>query len=461
MRTLPFVHFFIGLALISLMAQCQEKKRQPPAAEGFDPPIPATLSYVAAPITFQLRELEDKINRELDPVLVGNETEEGKVKGIVSFRVKRLGPVHIDYVDQQIKLSAPLQLWLTKPFSRDTTPPKKPFCALQVDFKSPLRVTENWRLASQTTFTAYRWIIQPKIRLLGNDITLTKLARRILEKHQAAIETAIDSAIHTDLRLDRIVKPIWQDMQNPLLINRAYGLWLVPRPISVAAGAITGNKTALTTHLRIAFETQTELKPKPPVHRKTPLPILQKREQVSQTSDLHLMSFIPYADMNRMLDLTVNNQNKKLALGSLTIRRVSVYGGQRSLIVKAEVAGLLDEVLYLRGRPVFDTLTNTLRISNLDFDTETANALSKTTGSVWHDGFRKLLEQLLTIPLGDDIAKLPNAIDKAFEQGEPGKKADLGIQSFRFIPQKIAIRPDGIQVLIQVKSKVALQIKQL
>jgi hypothetical protein len=292
-------------------------------------------------------------------------------------------------------------------------------------------------------------------------ISLTNIVQNILDKHKTAIEMAIDSAVHTQLRFDQMVKPIWHDLQNPLLINKEYGLWLTPKPISVAAGPVTGNDNQLTTHIRLAVETQTELKPNKPEHKRTPLPQLQKRDTVSQTSDLHLMSFIPYADINRMLAITTNNKNKKLVLGSLSINTLSVYGGQHALIVKADVSGLMDGTVYLRGRPVFDTLSNTLRINNLDFDAETWKVLPKGSDSVWHKGLRKLLESLLTIPLGDDIAKLPQAIDNAFEQGGPGKKTDLGIQSFRFVPQKIAIRPDGIQALIYVQSKVQVKVNQL
>lgn len=455
MRTPPSHYSFIALGLIGLLAQCQTKKPEPPKAEGFDPPIPQTMSYVAGPVTFQLTELQEKINKELDPVLVGNQSKDGKTKGIISFRVKRLGPVQVEYANQQIKLSAPLQMWLTQPFSRDTTPPKNPFCAIHVHFKSPLSVTPNWRLASRTNFTDYTWIVKPKV--LG--FSLTQLVQNLLEKHKTAIEMAIDSAVYQELRLDKMVAPIWHDMQTPLLIDKDYGLWLTPRPVSVAAGPVSGDGNQLTTPIRIALETKTELKPKSPVHARTPLPLLQKRDEVSQLSDLHLMSFIPYADINRMLALTV--RNKKLALGSLTIKHLSVYGGQHSLIVKADLDGLMDGTVYLRGKPTFDTLTNTLKISNLDFDAASGNILSKSTGAVWHNGLRKLLEELLTIRLGDDIARLPQTITKAFEKGGAGKKTDLGIQSFRFTPQKIAIRPDGIQALINVKSVVGVKVNEL
>lgn len=444
-----------------LLVQCQTRKPQAPKAEGFDPPIPQTISYVAGPVTFELAELQKKINQELDPVLIGRETKNGKVKGFISFRVKRLGAVRVQYIDHQIKLSAPLQMWLTKPFSKDTTPPKKPFAALYVNFKTPISVSPTWRFESRTSFADYQWLVRPKIRLLGKDLSLVKLAQNIVEKHKSDIEAAIDSAVHNNLRIDRMVKPIWHDMQKPLLINREYGLWLIPKPISVASGPITGNEHQISTHLRIAFETKTALKSSPPIEPKTPLPILQKREQVSQTSDLHVISFIPYADINRMLALTINNRNKKIALGTITLKQATVYGSNRALVIKADVSGLVDKTVYLSGKPIFDTTSNTLKIDHLEFAANSKEELSDDSGSVWHDGLRSLLEKVLTIRLDDDIDKIPHTLDQAYEQGEVGKKTDLGIKTFRFVPQKIAIRPDGIQAHIKAETKIEVKVNQL
>ncbi len=443
-----------------LMAQCQPSKPEAPKAEGFDSPIPPTLSYVAGPVTFPLQVLKDKINQSLDPVLIGKETPDGKVKGIISFRVKRIGSVRVQYVDQQVVLSAPLQMWLTKPFSKDTTPPDKPFCAMEVNFKTPVSVTSNWRIASHTTFSDYTWLRKPEMHLLGANISLTNIVQKVLDKHKTDIEQAIDSAVYEKLRLDQMVEPTWQDLQKPMLINKEYGLWLIPNPVSVAAGNVRGDREQLTVPLRIAFETSTKLKPETPEYAKTPLPSLQKREQVPLVSDLNLMSFIPYADINRMLAITVNKQGKKMAMGSLTLKSASVYGGQHALIVKADVEGLFNGTVYLKGRPVFDTLTNTLKVDSLDFDGETGSVLSKKAGALWHDSLRKLLEGLITIKMGDDIAGLPRKINEAFEEG-PGKKTDMGIRSFRFVPQKIAIRPEGIQALIRVKSIIAVRVDQL
>lgn len=446
----------IALALLLVMTQCQNVDTGPPKSTGFDPAIPPQISYLAGSITFQLPELEAKINRELDPVLVGKETK----GGLFSFRVERSGPVRIQYVNQQIQFSAPLQLWLNQPFSSGDESQKKPFCSLNTNFQSPLSVTADWRLSTKVKFTSFNWIKKPEIRILGREIPLADLAQNVLDKHRSSIEQAIDSAIYGDLRLDKTVSPIWQAIQKPISLNKEYGLWLLPKPISVAASPITGNNKQITTHLRIALETKTALTAEQPKSPDVPLPPLQKRDTVSQLAELHVMNFIPYATINRTLTSTLAKEPKKLALGILTINKAAVYGGQRTVIVKTEVSGLIDGVLYLRGRPEFDTKTNTLHVKELDFDAVTDDALSKLVGSIVHRGLRKALESMLTIPLGDKIAQLPQLINTAFEKG-PGKTTDLGIESFQFIPQKIAVRPDGIQVPITVKSKVAVQIQKL
>ncbi len=451
----------MGLLLIVSLSDCQHVETPPPKAEGFDPPISTTISHVAGSIEFPIRELEEKINRELDPLLVGKGAPGGKRGGVFPFRVARSGRVRIQYENQQLRFSTPLQLWITKPFSKDKTPPDKPFCSLHINFQSPLTVTPDWRLASQVKFTSFDWIIKPEIKILGQEIQLTDFARKLLDRYQPAIESAIDTAIYKELRIDRIVGPIWQDIQKPLLISKEFGLWLLPKPVRVETSPISGGNRSIITHLRIALNTETKLKPTTPTYTPTQLPTLERKEQLPLLSDLRLVSDLPYADINRVLNLTLSQQKKQLLFGAVTIRNVAVYGGQRTLLVKTEVGGLMDGVIYLRGRPVFDTLTNTLRVKNLDFDAASQSGMPRIVSSLVRKSLPKLVDELLEISLGDEIDKLPQKITQAYEKGGAGKKTDLVIQSFRFTPEQIAIRPSSIQTLIHVQSKVGLRVRQL
>ena len=451
------IRYACALVLFILLTQCRHVEPQPPKAEGFDQPLTPAKSYVVGSVIFPLRLLEDKINRELDTVLVGR----GIPGTLFPFRVARSGRVQIQYANQQVQLSTPLQLWIAKPFSNDTIPPDKPFCSLQINFQSPLNVTPEWRLASQVRFTDYDWVIKPQIRLLGKEISLANLVQKLLQTFQPGIEAAIDGAIYQELRLDQIVAPIWKDIQQPLQISKQYGLWLLPKPLAVESSPITGDKTKIIAHLRITFDTKTAIQLNKPSYSPSTLPKLQKQEQLPQTAVLRLMSSVPYADINQVIQSTIAQDPPKLALGTLTVKHVSVYGGQRSLIVKTELDGLVDGTVYLRGRPVFDTLTNTLTIKHLDFDTDTEAVLPAPLRSLIHKGLVNVLDGMLTIRLADDIRQFPDKISKAFASGGTGKKAQLLIQTFRFVPQQLAVRPTGVQTLIRVESKVAVQMKKL
>ncbi len=451
----------VAILLLLLFTQCRQVSPPPPTAQGFDDSIPPAISYVAGSVVMPLRELENKINEKLDPVLVGKKSAGREKKSLFAFRVIRSGRVQIHYENQQIRFSAPLQLWLLTPLSGGEASQNRPFCSLQVHFQSPLTVTPNWRLASQVKFANYEWIEEPRIRLLWQEISLTKIVRSVLERYQSAIESAINSAIYEELQLDQLVGPIWQDMQKPLLIDRQYGLWLMPRPVGIEASPVQGNSQQLITPLRIAFQTRTALSPDQPAYSPTSLPLLQKRAQLATTSDLNVMSFIPYTDINQMLARQIGQQPIKLAWGALTIRKATVYGSQQSLIVKAQVSGLVDGTLYLRGRPTFDTLTKTLKVSDLDIDVATRNVLPKLAGLVINKSLLRVVENLLVMPLDDDIAKLPQLIVKAFEKGGAGAKTDLTLQNFRFNVPKLVIRQDGIQALMHATSNVSVRVKQL
>jgi hypothetical protein len=439
---------------------CKKVKPDAPKAEGFDTPITPDLSYVAGPVSFELRALEHKISQALDPVLLGKVSDLGNFKPFPELTVVRSGPVQLHYKSQQVSISAPIDIFLKSPFQIGRRKKPKPFCSLQVNFKSPLEVSPAWRLQTNVTFADYTWINRPKIRIIGKNIYLTDLVQKVLKKLQPKIETAIDSAVYKNLRLDQMVAPIWADLQSPLLLNKQYGLWLLPKPISVAAGQVYGDTGRISVPLRMAFETRTEMKPQKPEIVKTLLPRLQKRPDLPQTSELHVTSFLPFKDINQMLALTLHREPVKLAKGMLTLKGASVYSGQRTVIVKTDVSGLVKGALYLRGRPTFDTQTNTLRFDQLVLDAQTEDVLLNNNELV-QSALEPFLSGLLTFPLGDEIHKLPQIITKAYEKSGAGKKTDLDIKSFDFKPRRIAVLADGVQILIDVTAKIDVRVDQL
>ncbi|QHV96733.1 DUF4403 family protein [Spirosoma endbachense] len=462
MNTQRIIGFFIVFAALLASVSCNRVRSKPPAAQDFEPAIPDPISYVAGDITFKIADLERKINKSLGVVLVPEETFEGKKGEAWHIRVERTGPVRIQYANRKVSFSAPLQVWYTNPIGLRKIRKRRPLCALAVNFVSPLSIGSNWRLATRSRFENYHWIHRPTVQMLGVKIGVTKLAESILDKRKAEIEAAIDKAVHTELRLDRHVRKVWRDIQKPLRIaKKPEEIWIIPKPFSIAAAPVFGDEKRITVPLQIAFRVDTKVGPKPIVTELERLPRLLRRAKTPEASRLEVRAFIPFEDANRVLAKALDEQKIKLAGGKVKIKNATVYGGGRSLIVKTEVTGAVNGTLYFHGQPSYDTLNNTLEIKSLDFDVDTKERLFATADWLLHDHFRDSLQSVMVIPLRHQISELPEKIETAFARGGAGRKTTLNIDSFRLVPQRVVVRPDGVQVLIKVESKVAVRVKKL
>lgn len=462
MNAQRITEFLIFIATLTGVVSCQRVKTEAPVTQNFEPPIPDPVSFVSADVTFNIRNLENKINKALNPILVREETFEGKKGQAWRLRVERTGPVRIQYANRKVSFSAPLQVWYSNPIGLRKGKKSRPLCALAVNFVSPLGVGSNWRLTTRVRLENYRWIQEPTVRLLGVKIGIKKLSENLLDKRRAEIEMAIDKAVHDELRLDNQVSRIWRDMQKPLRLSRQpEEIWLIPRPFSVAVAPVSGNARRITLPIQIAFRVDTRLGAMPVVEHMEQLPRLLRRNRLPDASRLQVLARVPYADLNRVLARTLKQQKLNLAGGNIRIKNVTVYGGGRSLVLKADVGGAVNGTLYFRGQPAYDTLANTLRVREVDFDVVTKERLFATADWLLHDHLRDTLQSVLVVPLRYQIDTLPEKIEAAFSRGKVGRKAALDVDAFRLVPQRIVVRPEGIEILIKIESKVDLAVKQL
>ena len=457
-----FTGFFLFSLSLTVIVGCNRVRPEAPAQQAFESAIPDPISYVAGEITFPIKELEAKINESLNPVLVNEETFRGKKGEAWKLRVERTGPVKIQYANQEVSITAPLQVWYSNPIGLRKEKKRLKLCALSVNLMSPLNIGSNWRLNTRSQFKDYTWIEKPKIRLLGIKVNITSLAESILDKRRADIEAAIDNAVHKELRLDRSIRNIWRDMQKPLRIGRKpEEIWLIPRPFSIAAAPVYGNARQLTVPLQIAFRVDTHFGPEPVGRPVEVLPRLLRRDKLPPMSRLHVLAFIPFTDVNRVLANRLSTEKLDLMGGRIKIKEASVYGNGKSLILKADVGGSVNGTLFFRGQPRYDTLTNTLMMDHIDFDVSTKERLLSTADWLLHDHLRDTLQAAMAIPLDHQISEIPGKIETAFARGKVGQKTGLDVAQFRMVPQRIVVRPDGVQVLIGVRSEVDVLVKKL
>ena len=464
MNAQRIIGFLVLLTILPGIDACKRVRPNAPVAEEFEPAVTDPVSYMAGNLTFNISDLEGKVNKALSTTLVSEETFQGKKGEAWHLRVERTGPVQIRYANRRVYFSAPLQVWYTNPIGLRKSENRKsrPLCALAVDFTSPVSVGPTWHLITKSRFDNYRWLQKPSVRLLGIKISVQKIAESILDKRKADIEAAIDHAVNGSIRLDRQVGKIWRDMQNPLRIAKVpENIWLLPKPFSIAVAPVYGNAKQITVPIQIAFRVDTRLGPRPVVDTLERLPRLLRRKELPDSARLEVLAFIPYTDVNQVLAHTLDKENLNLIGGKLKIKNVTVYGTGRKLILKADVGGAVHGTLFFHGTPAYDTLTNTLRVQNIDFDVDTKEHLFATADWLLHDHLRDTIQAAMVVPLRQQISTIPEKIELAFAKAKAGQKTNLNIESFKLVPQRIVVRPNGVQVLIKVESKVAVKVKRL
>lgn len=126
--------FIFLLVLILSLDGCHRVRPAAPVQEAFEPAVDEPVSYMAGNLTFDISDLEAKINRSLSTTLVPEETFEGQKGEAWKLRVERTGPVRIRYADRKVYFSAPLQVWYTNPIGLRKADKRKsrPLCALSV-----------------------------------------------------------------------------------------------------------------------------------------------------------------------------------------------------------------------------------------------------------------------------------------------------------------------------------------
>ncbi|GAB3335780.1 hypothetical protein GCM10027299_45110 [Larkinella ripae] len=465
-RLLSWLLLTVFLALFLAGAvSCKRVKPEPPAARNFDDSLVVDSSYVSAPILFELADLESKINRALGVVLVENAQIKNGITRPLNLHIERDGPIKLAFDGNRLTFGASLKIWISNPLRlsrspKDTT--NRVYSALQVRFRSPLTVRDDWRMETRVELENYRWITEPEIRVLGLAIPVTKLADRILEKRENGIEDAIDKAVFNELRLDRELATVWRDIQKPILINKAYEkVWLLPRPFAVLVGPLRGNARSLVIPMRIKLNVDSEFGPKPVYPLTTRLPKLQRVASLPMLSRINLLSRIPYDQMTTVLNTYVAGKKLDIINHLVDIKDVKVYGGEHALIVQTDIKGAIGGTLYFRGRPAFDTVRRELVVRDIDYDMHTEQSLAKVADWLLHDTLKDTLQAALKIPLQEHLTLLPGKIEAAFSRGKAGKKARIDIPKFQLSPRAIAVRPDGLHILLHTDAAMVLEVVNL
>ena len=458
------------LFLVSGFSACKKINAVRPPCETEEVVIPQDTSYLSTPLIIPTRLIEEKLNRAIGRDIVndddfGSISDEGK-KDQLKLKITRLTDIKVHWENNIARYQAPLLVLIEREIvsSRLLPMPKslalKTEFSLQMVFETAVDIGADWKLEPSTKFVSFEWLSEVKI--LGGLINVKNMVERRLLRQMPRIVEKMDEEIRAGVHLGRAVGRVWQQLQKPMVINRKKQVvWLKINPIRFEMGAITTEGGNILIEGLLAATTETLVGDNPAYTVDSTLPPLLKRRALPDHAYVYMLSEIPYEDINASIGRKLVGKQFNVAGRRIRVKGADIRGCGNNLVLHLKVSGGVIGDIYFQGSPQYEPDSQQIVIQNFDFDLRTQEVLLSKADWLLHSVFKDQLKDELSLPLAEEIVKIPEAIMRGIECGRTGEKIDVSIEQWDFRPQQIWVRPSDIATLIIVNARVRVKLEEI
>ncbi len=464
-------YYFVGFILLTVgLFACKKIKPVPLPCNTQDIVIPQDTSFLSTPLVIPTQLIEDKLNQAIQKDILNDEdfdnlNKKGK-KDKLKLKVIRLGDIQVTWKDNVARYQAPLLVLIERQIVSKKLLPTSKSLALKTEFslrlvvETTVDIGSDWKIQPQTKFISFEWLSE--VKALGGLIDIKKIIERRLIRQMPDILQNMDHVIRSTVRLDHAIKRIWQNIQKPMIINRKEQMvWLKVHPIQFEIGTITTEAGNLVIQGRLSATTETLVGDDPVYVVDSVLPPLVKRSSLPNQVYAYLLSEISYQDINEILDQKLKDKVFNISGHKVKVKGAKIWGCGPNIVLHLRVGGSVRGDIYFQGVPHFDPDSQRIIIQSFNFEVRTEEALLASADWLLHSVFKEQMKEVLSIPLGEKIVKIPEVIMQGIERGKAGKKMDFIIERWDLRPQKIWVRSEDIAILVTVNAQARVLLEKI
>jgi len=180
-----------GLFFLSIIFLVACKTKQPLSmtdAEKVDKK--AAVSSFFIPILLSKTDLERALNERID----GNIFDDKISDGNLQISVSKVDSITIDLKDTTLLYQVPLHIFVKKEMLLGDVAAEGD---IVLDFETYYTLNTDWTITTQTKLVQYKWIKEPKAKVLGFKIPVTAIAERVLTNSSKTVTEEKDTIIST------------------------------------------------------------------------------------------------------------------------------------------------------------------------------------------------------------------------------------------------------------------------
>jgi hypothetical protein len=286
----------------------------------------------------------------------------------------------------------------------------------------------------------------------ANDELLSRPLFKLLDKKIAA-------GLHERPRIEKF----WTRAFTPIKVGKKPLAWLVLQPerIRVAQPSVAGDTLRLSFGL--AVRAHVLVQDAPPSVQPTKLPAPAPLAEASNGFEFVVPLFFSFERASRLAMASLAKKPPHIAGAAVRFEKLEILPSGQDVVLAAQFC--LDRDWdafhwfsacgsgYLRGNPVFDATTGTIRVIDVHYDVATENLMLGAMRLLAGPALGRDLESHLAFSVAKDLDKLEGQITKAIAKPE-GRDVTVAGTVRSFGPPSLTWTKDGFLAIFSAKGSV-------
>jgi hypothetical protein len=265
---------------------------------------------------------------------------------------------------------------------------------------------------------------QAQLKLGPIKMNFADLWNRNQASLSAPLFKTLDRHVAQDIRIKPQAERLWLKVQRPIRVGKSPSAWLVLEPERIRVSTLATRDNAMVVSMGVDVRARVivgDSPPQMPPDRVLPAP--GPLDVPSDRFSFVVPVLLPYGEASALAMKHLANTPIRVGGGRVRFDRIEILPSHDDVVVAVHFCvaqswdpfGWFDSCGegYLRGTPVFDARTSTIRIEKMHYDIATEDMLLSVMRWLAGDEMSKALETKLVFNVGHDIEKLDDELKTA------------------------------------------------
>lgn len=432
----------------------------PKPPENYNPADePPLISNLVIPVSISMQDLGNSLNSRLSGKALFEDysyTDNGN-DGLM-LTVWKSQDFTMFLSGNTLKYRLPLKLWMKKNLLVTDAEAE---AELALNMKTTFSINEDWSLSTQTDVEYHEWLSKPRLKTGIGDINIETLANLVLNRSKKNLSQTLDRFVSQQLTLKPYVQDAWNALQEPILLDSTYRMWVKTTPTSIGMTPVNSDWNNIKAKIAVECLNDVTFGEKPWFRENSSLPNLQHLADAPDDFQVRVATDVPFPEAERIAKNMMTGQVFESGKNKVKIEDIQLWGNNDRLVVNAKLSGSFNGNIYFIGKPEYNPLKNQIEVKDLDFHIDTRSFLMRSAAWLFSGTIKNQMKKAMVFPLDENIKELKASVQQSLAHYElqPGVLLTGTVDSVTV--ENTRVTPTSIRVNLFSKGKLNVDVKGL